>query len=173
MKGKGAIYLIVAVSVLIPLVVVLLIYLKPAGVDLGFDVRLLPALNATLNSLTTVLLIAGYMLIRRGKQRLHQYCMITAVVLSAAFLVSYVIYHWMTEPTPFGGTGWIRPVYYFILITHIVLAAVIVPLVLFTLLRAVQERFDRHRRIARITLPLWLYVTITGVLVYLMLRPYY
>lgn len=173
MNSSLARYLIFGISALIPLVVTALVFLKPAGVNLGFDVHLLPALNATLNSLTAVLLVCGYVFIRNGRQRAHQYCMMTAVVLSVLFLISYVTYHWLTEPTPYGGTGWIRPVYYFILISHIVLAAVIVPLVLFTLLFALQKRFDRHRRLSRITFPLWLYVAVTGVLVYLLLRPYY
>ncbi|MCS6991890.1 MAG: DUF420 domain-containing protein [Chitinophagales bacterium] len=173
MNERNARYLIIAVSGLIPVLVVLLIYLKPAGVALGFDVRLLPALNATLNSMTAVLLVTGYVMIRKGRRHTHQLCMVAAVVLSALFLISYVIYHWLTEPTPFGGSGWIRPVYYFILISHVVLAAGIVPLVLFTLFYATQQRFDRHRRLARITFPLWLYVAVSGVAVYLLLRPYY
>lgn len=129
----------------------------------------LPALNATLNAIASLLLVTGYVFIRRGDRRRHQYCMVAALVVSGLFLTSYVIYHLNVGSVPFKGTGWIRTIYFAVLIPHIILAAVIVPMVLVTVSRALGQRFDRHRAIARWTLPLWLYVSVTGVIVYLML----
>ena len=129
----------------------------------------LPALNATLNAISFVFLLAGYVFIRRGQRQKHRNCMIGALVMSALFLTSYVIYHLNVGSVPFRGTGWIRTVYFAVLIPHVILAAAIVPLVILTVSRALSKRFDRHRAIARWTLPLWMYVSITGVIVYLML----
>ena len=164
---------IAVVSVAIPLVVLLLFTIKPGNVAVGFDLKILPALNASLNFSTAILLVVGHYFIKRDHVRSHKLCMITAFILSACFLISYVTYHSLTQPTHFGATGIISYFYFTILISHITLAAVIVPLVLITLTRALRARFDRHRRIARWTYPLWLYVAVTGVIVYLMLRPYY
>ena len=129
----------------------------------------LPAVNATLNSASALLLASGYFFIRRGKITAHRRCMVAALIASALFLTSYLIYHYNVGSVPFAGRGWIRVVYFSILITHTILAAVIVPLVLATLTRALREDFVRHRRIARWTLPLWFYVSVTGVVVYWML----
>jgi uncharacterized membrane protein YozB (DUF420 family) len=129
----------------------------------------LPALNATLNAISTVLLVTGYVFIRRGQRQKHKACMIAALVMSVLFLTSYVIYHLQVGSVPFKGTGWIRTVYFAVLIPHVILAAGIVPLVLITVSRGLSARYDKHRRIARVTLPLWLYVSVTGVIVYLML----
>lgn len=129
----------------------------------------LPAVNAGLNSLSTVLLLAGYRNIRRRNIPAHRACMVAAFAVSTLFLVCYLTYHVQVGSVPFRGQGWIRPVYFTILISHITLAAAILPLALVTLYRAWRERFDSHRRIARWTLPLWLYVSVTGVVVYLML----
>ncbi|HWI16505.1 MAG TPA: DUF420 domain-containing protein [Vicinamibacterales bacterium] len=129
----------------------------------------LPALNATLNSISTLLLITGWVLIKRGNRQLHRACMIGALVVSALFLTSYVIYHAQVGSVPFKGTGWIRTVYFAVLIPHIILAAAIVPPVLITASRGLTAKYDKHRRIARWTLPLWLYVSVTGVIVYFML----
>jgi uncharacterized membrane protein YozB (DUF420 family) len=129
----------------------------------------LPALNATLNAISTVLLLTGYVFIRRGDRRRHKTCMIAALVTSALFLTSYVIYHSQVGSVPFKGTGWIRTVYFGVLIPHVILAAAIVPPVLMTVSRALSAKYDKHRRIARWTLPLWLYVSVTGVIVYVML----
>ncbi|HEY1270032.1 MAG TPA: DUF420 domain-containing protein [Candidatus Binatia bacterium] len=129
----------------------------------------LPAVNATLNSASALLLAAGYFFIRRGNVAAHRRCMVAALVTSALFLTSYLIYHYNVGSVPFTGRGWIRVVYFSILITHTILAAVIVPLVLVTLMRALRGDFVRHRRIARWTLPLWFYVSVTGVIVYWML----
>jgi uncharacterized membrane protein YozB (DUF420 family) len=128
-----------------------------------------PALNATLNGASAILLLGGYAAIRSGKMDLHKKLMVSAFFVSCAFLVSYVIYHArIHQVIHFQGQGWIRPVYFTLLISHTILAIVIVPLILITLRRAWIERFDKHRQIARWTLPLWFYVSVTGVIVYFM-----
>ncbi|MCC6164626.1 MAG: DUF420 domain-containing protein [Acidobacteria bacterium] len=129
----------------------------------------LPALNATLNTLATCFLLAGYVFVKRKQVNAHRACMVGALTMSALFLVSYVIYHANAGSRPFTGTGPIRVVYFSVLISHVILATAIVPLVLVTVSRALSRRFDAHRRIARITWPLWMYVSVTGVVVYLML----
>ena len=129
----------------------------------------LPAVNATLNAISTVLLITGWLFIKRGDRRNHKRCMVAALATSTLFLTSYVIYHAQVGSVPFRGTGVIRIVYFAVLIPHVILAAAIVPPVLITASRGLTAKYDKHRRIARWTLPLWLYVSITGVIVYLML----
>jgi uncharacterized membrane protein YozB (DUF420 family) len=129
----------------------------------------LPALNASLNALASLFLLAGFVLIRQKRVEAHRLCMLAALGTSVLFLASYVVYHANIGSRPFTGTGPIRVVYFAILISHVILAIAIVPLVLITVSRALARRFDQHRRIARITWPLWMYVSITGVLVYLML----
>lgn len=129
----------------------------------------LPTLNASLNALASLFLLAGYVFVRRKQVAAHRACMLAALATSALFLVSYVVYHANVGSRPFTGTGPIRLVYFAILISHVLLAIAIVPLVLVTVSRALARRFDRHRRIARITWPLWMYVSVTGVIVYLML----
>ncbi len=129
----------------------------------------LPTVNATLNTISAILLTIGYVLIRQRRVEAHKRCMLAAFAVSVLFLISYVIYHAKAGSTPFTRQGWIRPVYFTILISHIILAFVIVPLALRTLYLAWRERFEQHRRIAKITLPLWLYVSVTGVLIYVML----
>ncbi|MCU0255683.1 MAG: DUF420 domain-containing protein [Vicinamibacterales bacterium] len=129
----------------------------------------LPTLNASLNALATLLLVAGWYFVRREDVAKHRACMVGALAASAAFLTSYVIYHYHAGSRPFTGTGPVRVVYFAILITHVILAAAIVPLVLMTVARALRGQFERHRAIARWTLPLWLYVSVTGVIVYWML----
>jgi uncharacterized membrane protein YozB (DUF420 family) len=130
-------------------------------------------LNASLNGTSAILLCTGYALIRRGHVIAHRRSMISAFCVSTAFLISYVIYHLRVGHVLFSGHGWIRPVYFALLISHVTLAVVIVPLAVITLSRALARRFDRHRRIARWTLPLWLYVSVTGVVVYVMLYQLY
>jgi uncharacterized membrane protein YozB (DUF420 family) len=132
-----------------------------------------PVINATLNGASTVLLLTGRWLISRRRITQHRLVMLTAFVTSTLFLISYVYYHLHVGTVRFQGTGWTRPVYFTILISHVVLAIVIVPLVLVTLTRALRERFDKHRAIARWTFPLWLYVSVTGVLVYFMLYKWF
>lgn len=170
-KEKNFLPIIIAVSIIIPAAVGILFY----GPKLNFDFKFtfLPAINATLNGTTSLMLIAGIIAIKNKKRTLHEALMKTALLLSALFLVSYITYHITTPSTRFGGEGIIKSIYYFILLTHIVLAAAIVPLVLITFVRALSEKFDKHRIIARWTFPMWLYVTITGVIVYFMIAPYY
>ncbi|MEK7340860.1 MAG: DUF420 domain-containing protein [Candidatus Binatota bacterium] len=129
----------------------------------------LPSVNAALNSASALLLVAGYLFIRNKKITAHKLCMLSAFTTSTLFLISYLTYHFQVGSVPFKGPGWIRVVYFTVLISHTILAATIVPLVLVTLTRALKGSFDRHKRIARWTLPLWLYVSITGVIVYWML----
>ncbi len=132
-----------------------------------------PAWNATLNAASAILLSAGYVMIRRGRVLAHKSCMGLAFVSSTVFLISYLVYHARVGSVAFRGQGWVRPVYFALLISHTVLAAAIVPLALITLTRALREQFDRHRRIARWTLPLWLYVSVTGVIIYFLLYRLY
>ncbi len=131
------------------------------------------ALNAALNGTAAILLLTGYTLIRRRQVTAHRVCMVAAFLTSTAFLISYLVYHARVGSVPFQGQGWVRPVYFFILFTHIVLAAAIVPLALVTLSRALREQFDQHKRIARWTLPIWLYVSVTGVVIYFLLYHVY
>ena len=166
---KGLIW---ATSIGLPIAVVLLAFI-PKSEELAQKVLFLPKLNATINGITSLVLIWAFIAIKKGNRTLHKKLMLSALGLSVLFLLSYVSYHSIAESTPFGGEGMIRSVYYFILLSHILLAIAIVPLVLISFSRALAERFDKHKKIARITLPLWLYVTITGVVVYLMISPYY
>jgi len=165
---------IIVLSVAIPLVVALLF-----GVNLrklGYDVKplsFLPPIYASINGLTAIVLIVAVLAVKNGKRKLHEYLMKFAICLSVLFLAMYVAYHMTADSTPFGGEGNIRYVYYFILITHICLSVIIIPFVLVTYVRALAQRFDKHKKIARITFPLWLYVAVTGVIVYLMISPYY
>ena len=133
----------------------------------------LPAVNATLNGLAAIFLTTGYVMIRRGNRAPHKRCMLAALTTSALFLVSYVVYHANAGSRPFLGQGTIRVVYFGILITHVVLAAAILPLALMTAARGLTAQFDRHVRLARWTLPIWLYVSVTGVVIYLMLYQLY
>jgi uncharacterized membrane protein YozB (DUF420 family) len=141
----------------------------------NMSISQLPALNAILNGVSAILLITGYLFIRQKKIKAHRASMISAFVTSTMFLTSYLIYHFSKElgPTRFQGEGIIRPVYFFILITHTTLAITTVPMVFVTFSRALKKRFDLHRKIARWTLPIWLYVSVTGVIVYLMLYQLY
>jgi uncharacterized membrane protein YozB (DUF420 family) len=133
------------------------------------SVTQLPTLNAALNTLSAVLLCAGYFFIRAKNIRAHRACMLAAFACSTLFLASYLIYHYQVGSVPYKGQGWIRPVYFAILLTHTILATAVVPLALITLARALREKFAAHRRIARWTFPIWLYVSVTGVVVYVML----
>ena len=137
------------------------------------EIQQLPALNATLNALSGVLLTAGYLLIRRRRIAAHRACMLAAFVSSVLFLTSYVIYHANTGSRPFPGQGAIRFVYFTILVSHVLLAATILPMAIVTLRRGLRAQYDRHVRIARWTLPLWMYVSVTGVVIYVMLYQWY
>lgn len=165
---------IIIVSVLIPVVVAILFGVKLK--DFGFDVEplsFLPPIYATTNGITAVILVVALIAIKNGNRKLHERLMFTAIALSVAFLVMYVAYHMTSDSTKFGGEGSIRFVYFFILITHIILSIAIIPLVLITYVRALADKFDKHKKIAKITFPIWLYVAVTGVIVYLMISPYY
>ena len=141
-----------------------------APVEAGGEHSILPAMNAFANFLCTLFLVAGYRAIRAGDQRRHMICMLAGVACSAIFLAGYVTHHYTAGDTPFTGQGIVRPIYFAILISHVVVTTVALPMILFTLAHAASGRFDRHRRIARRTLPLWLYVSVTGVLIFVFLR---
>ncbi|MFZ5470334.1 MAG: DUF420 domain-containing protein [Myxococcota bacterium] len=136
----------------------------------GWDLRFLPAVNAALNSTASVLLLAGWVAIRRGAHRAHKYFMVSALVASALFLVCYVAYHYVHGDTKFTGVGTVRAVYFFVLVTHVVLSIGVVPLALTALWFAARGQFARHKKVTRWALPIWLYVSVTGVVIYFMLR---
>ena len=142
-------------------------------VQLGFDEHIFAKINATINSTVSVLLLMGLIAVRNKKYLLHKKIMITAIILSCLFLVSYICHHLFTGEAKFGGEGNIRYVYYFILGTHIILAAIILPFILFTAYRSMIGEYARHKKLARITWPIWFYVAVTGVVVYFMISPYY
>ncbi|MCL9804838.1 DUF420 domain-containing protein [Flavobacterium amniphilum] len=165
---------ITILSIAIPLVVALLFKVKLK--DFGFDVKplsFLPPIYATINGITAVVLVWAVMAIKGGNRKLHERLMKVAIGLSVAFLGMYVAYHMTAEATKYGGEGILKAVYFFILITHITLSIVIIPMVLVTYVRALAQRFDKHKKLAKITFPIWLYVAVTGVIVYLMISPYY
>ncbi|WP_395058726.1 DUF420 domain-containing protein [Flavobacterium sp.] len=165
---------ITILSIAIPLVVAILFKVKLR--DLGFDVKplsFLPPVYATINGITAIVLVWAVISIKKGKRKLHENLMKTAIALSLVFLGMYVAYHMTSESTKYGGEGILKSVYFFILITHIILSIVTIPLVLITYVRALAEKFDKHKKIAKITFPVWLYVAVTGVIVYLMISPYY
>lgn len=142
-------------------------------IDVGFDVHVFALANAIINSIIAVLLVAALWAVKGKKYQLHKQLMMSALVLSILFLVSYIAHHLLAGETKFGGTGAIKGIYYFILFTHIFLAAVILPFILFTAYRALIGEFDKHKNLSKITWPLWLYVAITGPVVYLLISPYY
>jgi putative membrane protein len=165
---------IIILSILIPVVVAALFSVRLR--DFGINVRpltFLPPIYAMINGVTAVVLVLAVRAIKKGLRKRHENLMTLAIGLSVIFLVMYVAYHLTTETTKFGGTGVIKGIYLFILATHIILSIVIIPLVMTSYVRALSQNFDRHRKIARITFPLWLYVAVTGVIVYLMISPYY
>jgi putative membrane protein len=159
-------------SVLIPIVVAILLF-KPSAFVSGLDVSFLPHLNAVLNSATAVCLGIGYYFIKTKNIALHRTMMITAFALSSLFLISYVVYHAYAQHTNFGGIGVIRYIYFSLLITHIVLAVVIVYFALRSLYFGLTKQYDKHRKVSKWTFPIWMYVAVTGVIVYLMISPYY
>ncbi|MBT8281863.1 MAG: DUF420 domain-containing protein [Muriicola sp.] len=161
---------ITVISIVIPIVVAVLFGVRIPDVE---PLSFLPPVYASINGLTAVLLVFAVWAIKNGKRQLHQKLMTTCIALSLVFLVMYVAYHMTSDSTPFGGEGWVRYIYYFILITHILLSIAIIPLVLHTYARAYLKNFERHKKLARITFPIWLYVAVTGVVVYLMISPYY
>ena len=157
-------------SIAIPIAVAILFTVRIPGVErLGF----LPPMYATINGITAILLVLAVIQIRKGNRKTHELFMKSSIVLSALFLVMYVAYHMTSDSTTYGGEGVLRYVYFFILITHIVLSITVIPFVLITYVRAISGQFQKHKKIARITFPLWLYVAVTGVIVYIMISPYY
>jgi len=168
-RDRVALSLIGALSLVVVLAVAVLLLGHRPGGNGRADLAALPTLNALLNGASAVLLTTGWLAIRRRRIALHRACMLGAFCVSALFLVSYVVYHALAGSRPFTGQGWIRPVYFAVLISHVVLAAAMVPFVLTTLYRALGADFPRHVRLARATLPVWIYVSVTGVVVYVML----
>ena len=186
-------FLIWFVSILVPVVVALLLFTKWSQDKLIFDMRIpntdpivifenlpfiepltfLPPIYAVINGLTAILLVVAVYYIKNGKRKIHESLVKVCIALSLMFLVMYIAYHMTTDPTSFGGKGIIAYMYYFILITHILLSVIVIPLVLTSYSRAVQSNFKLHKKIAKVTFPIWLYVAVTGVVVYLMISPYY
>ena len=186
-------FLIWFVSILVPAVVALLLFTKWSQDKLIFDMRIpntdpivifenlpfiepltfLPPIYAVINGLTAILLVVAVYYIKNGKRKIHESLIKVCIALSLMFLVMYIAYHMTTDPTSFGGNGIIAYIYYFILITHILLSVIVIPLVLTSYSRAVQSNFKLHKKIAKVTFPIWLYVAVTGVVVYLMISPYY
>lgn len=165
---------IIILSIAIPLIVAVLFGIKLK--DFGYNVEpltFLPPIYASINGFTAIILVAAVIAIKNGKRKLHENLMKTAIACSVVFLGMYVAYHMTADSTKFGGEGMIKYIYFFILLTHIVLSIIIIPLVLITFVRALAKRFDKHKKLARITFPIWLYVAVTGVIVYLMISPYY
>jgi putative membrane protein len=161
--------LIISLSIVIPVVVAILFGVKVEG----FDTHFLPPIYATINGITAVLLIAAVVSIKKGNRKLHERLMKFAILCSVLFLLGYVTYHMTSNSTAYGGSGFIAGVYYFILISHIILSIAVIPLVLITYVKAWAGNFESHKKIAKYTFMLWLYVAITGVVVYLMISPYY
>ena len=186
-------FLIWFVSILVPAVVALLLFTKWSQDKLIFDMRIpntdpivifenlpfiepltfLPPIYAVINGLTAILLVVAVYYIKNGKRKIHESLIKVCIALSLMFLVMYIAYHMTTDPTSYGGKGIIAYMYYFILITHILLSVIVIPLVLTSYSRAVQSNFNLHKKIAKVTFPIWLYVAVTGVVVYLMISPYY
>lgn len=173
MKNKNLTIPIILISVVIPVGIALLFLIPHPNTPIGFNIKVLPLIEALLNFTTFILLLCSFYFIRHKNVKAHKMCNLTAVGLSVLFLIVYLTFHFLSPQYYFGGKGVIRYIYFPILISHIVLSAVIVPLVLITLIRALKGNFIRHKKIARITWPLWLWVTISGVIVYIMMAPYY
>ncbi|RYE22616.1 MAG: DUF420 domain-containing protein [Sphingobacteriales bacterium] len=171
-NDKTARLLILTVSFAVFALVVLVSRVK-LQVDLGFDVHVFAKINAILNTCVSILLVAGLITVKNKNYVLHKKLMMVAIILSAIFLLSYVTHHLLSGDTKYGGTGAMRYVYFFVLVPHIILAGIILPFILFTAYRALTGEFGKHKKLARYTFPLWLYVSITGVIVYLMISPYY
>ena len=161
---------IILVSVAIPVAVAILFGIRIPNVE---PLSFLPTIYASINALTAVILIWAYIAIKQKKIIIHERLMSISIALSVVFLLMYVAYHMTSDPTPFGGKGIIKGIYFFILISHILLSIGIIPMVLVTYVRAISKLFEDHKKIARITFPIWLYIAITGVIVYLMISPYY
>ena len=162
--------LIIVISILLPLAVAALFSVRIPDVQ---PLSFLPPIYASINAFTALLLVIAVLAIKKGNRVLHERLMKASLLCSILFLTMYIAYHMTSDPTPYGGEGYMKGVYYFILISHILLSVAIIPLVLITYVRALTVQFEQHRKIARITFPLWLYVAVSGVVVYLMISPYY
>ena len=171
-NDKTAKVLIYTVSFVVFAAVVLLSKIK-LTLDLPFNPHVFATVSAIINSMVAVLLVAGLVTVKQKKYELHKKIMITAIVLSVLFLLSYIAHHLLTDETKFGGEGMIRTIYYVILLTHIPLAGIILPFILFTAYRALIGEYEAHKKLTRITWPVWFYVAVTGVIVYWMISPYY
>ena len=169
MENQGYKKLIIALSIVIPLAVAILFKIKIPGVDLSF----LPPVYATINGLTAVSLILAVMGIKKKKVTIHEKLIKFSMLLSVSFLLMYVAYHMTSESTPYGGEGISKTIYFFILISHIILSIGVIPLVLFSYLYGITKNIEKHKKIVKFAFPLWLYVAITGVIVYIMIAPYY
>ena len=172
-NDKQAYGIIATLSVVVFLIVISLGKFKLLNLELGFNPHLFARINAFINSAVSILLIYGLVLVKQKKYEQHRTVMLTAFAFSSLFLVSYILHHLLTVDTHFGGEGLIRYFYYPLLITHIILAATILPFILLTTYRGLTADFSQHRKIAKITFPIWLYVSISGVIVYLLISPYY
>lgn len=162
--------LIVVLSVLVPVLVAVLFGVKIPNVE---PLTFLPPIYASINAVTALVLVLAFMAIQKKKIKLHKRLMIFAIALSVLFLGMYVVYHMTSDSTKFGGEGIVKYFYYFILLTHILMSIIVIPFVLITFVRGITNNIERHKKIARITFPLWFYVAITGVVVYIMISPYY
>lgn len=171
-NDKRANLLIILFSVIVFVAVVFLSKIK-LEVELPFDVHVFAKINAVINSAVSVLLVVALIAVKNGQYKLHKSLMLTAMILSLLFLVSYICHHLLSDSTTYGGEGTIRYVYYFILISHILLAAIILPFILYTSYRALIAEWPSHRKLAKITWPIWFYVSVTGVVVYYMISPFY
>ncbi|WP_091271101.1 DUF420 domain-containing protein [Alteribacillus persepolensis] len=173
-NDKTNVWIAVILTIVVNGLVTVLFFMDGFGDgDVGFDLTILPMMNAIFNSFTTVFLLGALFFILRKNVTMHRRFIYAAFTSTGLFLITYVTYHGLAESTTYGGSGWLAGVYYFILITHIILAIVIVPLAVLSFLRGIKFQITKHRKIARWTMPLWLYVSITGVLVYIMISPYY
>lgn len=173
MKEKNYTPLVALLTIVIVALVAILFFLPAYDGEIGFDVKVLPLLNAIFNSFTFLALLVALVAIRRKNIKMHRAFIGLAFLSTTLFLVSYVTYHYLTESTKYGGEGLLRGIYFFVLLTHIVLAVVVVPLALMSAIRGMANQVEKHRKIARWTMPIWLYVSLTGVVVYLMIAPYY
>jgi len=172
-KNDKAAYWFIGIVSTIVFAAVVLLRSKVIKINPGFDAHIFARISAFINFAVSVLLIVGYVLVRNKKYEAHRTAMLASILLSVIFLVSYIAHHLLASETKFGGEGNIRYFYFFILITHIILAAIILPFILFTSYQSLSGDFAKHKKVARITFPIWLYVSVTGVLVYLMISPYY
>ena len=173
-NDKGFFWIVLGISLVVPAVVIVLRFLPEQLRPNALFAVHLPAANAVINSMVTVTLLTGYVIIKRTKNKIwHRFFMLSSLILSCCFLVSYIVYHTVMPHTNYCGEGWMKYFYFFILITHIGLAALNLPMVLYTVYFSTSGKIEKHRRIARWTFPLWLYVSVTGILVYLLISPCY